>query len=118
MGDGRWRGGLAIGIVIRVNGAAGGVEVCESALIGAVEGFWTLLDNEPLLRWFDRRRLGGGLLGGVGIGTLDRTAGLYTTGAVDQTTLRSVFLLSDSSGSPVGLRCGCERKLGRDAHET
>ena len=27
----------------------GGVEVGESALIGAVEGCWTLLDNKPLL---------------------------------------------------------------------
>ena len=61
MGDRRWRGRLTIGIVIRVNDTAGGVEVGESALIGAVEGCWTLLDNEPLLRWFDRSRLGGGL---------------------------------------------------------
>ena len=114
VGDGRGRGRLAIGIVIRVNGAAGGAGVCDSALIGAVEGFWTLFDNEPLLRWFDRSRLGGGLLGG----TSDCTVGLYTTSAVDQTTLRSVFLLSDSSGSLIGLRCGCETKLERDAHET
>ena len=113
MGDGRWRGRLAIGIVIRVNGAAGGIEVCESALIGAVEGFWTLLNNEPLLRWFDRSRLvGGRLFGGVGIGTSDRTVGLYKTSVVDQATLcpYSVFLLSDSSGSLVGLLCGCEMK--------
>ena len=114
MGDGRWRGRLAIGIVvIRVNNTAGGVEVGESALIGAVEGCWTLLDNELLLRWFDRSRLvGGRLFGGVGIGTSDRTVGLYKTSAVDQTTLSpySVFLLSDSSGSLVGLLCGCEMK--------
>ena len=38
VGDGRWRGRLTIGIVIRVNDTAGGVEVGESALIGAVEG--------------------------------------------------------------------------------
>ena len=119
MGDGRWRGRLAIGIVIRVNHTAGGVEVGESALIRAVEGCWTLLDNEPLLRWFDRSRLGGGLFGGVGIGTSDRTVGLYTTGAVDQATLspHSVFLLSDGSGSLVGLLCGCERKLERALDE-
>ena len=49
MGDGRWRGRLAIGIVIRANDAAGGVEVGESALIGTVEGCWTLLDNKPSL---------------------------------------------------------------------
>ena len=109
MGDGGWKGRLVIGIVVRANDTAGGVEVGESALIGAVEGCWTLLDNEPLFRWFDRSRLGGGLFGGVGIGTSDRTVGLYTTSAVDQTTLSPrCFLLLDSSGSLVSLLCGCD----------
>jgi len=85
VGDGRGR--LAIGIVIRVNGTMGGVKVDESALIGAVGGCWTLLDNELLLQWFNRSRLRGRLFGGVGIGTSDRTVGLYMTSAVDQITL-------------------------------
>jgi len=40
------------------------------------------------------------------------------TSAVDQTTLSmySVFLLSDSSGSPVSLLCGCEIKA-RDGQQ-
>lgn len=67
MGDGRGRGRLAIGVVVGLNNATGGVEVGESALIRAVEGSGSLLDNEPLLRWFDGSRLGGGLFGGVGI---------------------------------------------------
>ena len=87
MGDGRWRGRLAIGIVIQVNGAAGGTKVDGLALIGAVGGCQTLLDNEPLLQRFDRSRLGGRLFGGVGIGTLDHTVAPYTTSAVDQITL-------------------------------
>ena len=110
MGDGRRGRRLAIGIVIRANDAMRGIEVGESALIRAVEGCWTLLDNETLLRWFDRSRLGGGLFGGVGIGTSDRTIGLYTTSTVNQTTLSShgVFLLTNSEDNLVGLLCGCK----------
>jgi len=46
-----WRGRreLTIGVVVRLNRSAGGVEVGESALIRAVEGCRTLLDNELLL---------------------------------------------------------------------
>jgi hypothetical protein len=49
VGDGRRRGRLAIGIVVRINDAAGGVEVGEAALIRAVQGCGTLLNDEPLL---------------------------------------------------------------------
>ena len=91
---------MAVGIVIRVNDATRGVEVSESALIGVVEGCWILLDNEPLLQWFDRSRLRGRVFGGVGIGTLDRTVGLCTTSSMDRTTLssHSVSLLLDIEG--------------------
>ena len=44
-------GRLTIGIVVRVNDAAGGVEVGESALIRAVKRGGTPLDNESLLGW-------------------------------------------------------------------
>lgn len=40
---------MTIGVVIRLNNAARGVEVGESALIRAVEGCGTLLNDEPLL---------------------------------------------------------------------
>ena len=120
VGDGRWGWRLAIGIVVRANDAVGGIEVGEPALIGAVEGCWALLDNEPLLRWLEGSRLGGRLFGGVGIGTSDRTVGLYTTSAVDQTTLspHTVFLLTNIGDRLVGLLCGCgrrvrERQMGR-----
>ena len=58
MGDGRRRGRLAIGIVIRLDDAAGGVEVGQSALIRAVKGSRTLLDNQLLLRWLERSGFG------------------------------------------------------------
>ena len=57
------------------------------ALIGAVEGRWTLLNNELLLQWFNRSRLGGRPFEGVGIGTSDCTVGLYMTGTADQIAL-------------------------------
>ena len=40
---------MAIGIVVRLNKAVGGVEVGKSALVRAVEEGRVLLDNEPLL---------------------------------------------------------------------
>ena len=40
-----------IGVVIQLDDATGGVEVCQLALIRAVEGSWTLLDNQFLLQW-------------------------------------------------------------------
>jgi hypothetical protein len=49
VGNGRGRGRLAIGIVVRLNKAVGGVEVGESALIRAVERSRTLFDDEALL---------------------------------------------------------------------
>ena len=49
MRDGRGRGELAIGVVVRLDNPARDIEVGESALIGAVERCGTLLDNEPLL---------------------------------------------------------------------
>jgi len=49
MRDWRGRGGLTIGVVVRLNYSVGSVEVGESALIRAVEGRGALLDNEPLL---------------------------------------------------------------------
>jgi len=48
-GTGGGGGRLAIGIVIRANDTTGDVQVGESTLIRAVEGYWTLLDNELLL---------------------------------------------------------------------
>ena len=101
---------MTIGIVIRFNNAAGGVEVEESALIRAVEGCGTLLDNETLFGGLDGGRLGGRFFG-VGIGTADRTIWLYTTSAVDQTTLspHSVFLLTNGGSRLVSLLCGCEK---------
>ena len=60
-------------------------------------------------RWFDGSvGTGSGAdFGGVGIGTADRTVGLYTAGAVDQTTLapRSGFPLANSASDLVGLPC-------------
>ena len=49
MGNGRGRGGLAIGIVVRLDDTAGGVEVDEAALIGTIERSRTLFDDESLL---------------------------------------------------------------------
>ena len=63
---------MTIGIVVRVNNAAGGVKVDESAPIGAVKRGGS--------------GLRGRIFGGVGIGTADRTVWLYTTGAVNETT--------------------------------
>ena len=80
MGNGRGRGRLAIGMVVRLNKAVGGVEVGESALIRAVERSGSLLDNKSLLRRFEGGRLGDGLFG-VGIGTSDRTIGLDASSA-------------------------------------
>lgn len=40
---------MAIGIVVRLNKAVGGVEVGKSALVRAVERSRALLDDEPLL---------------------------------------------------------------------
>ena len=47
MGDGRGRGRLAIGIVVRLNKAIGGVEVRKSALVRAVSV--ALLDDGLLI---------------------------------------------------------------------
>ena len=49
MKDGRGKGELAIGVVVRLNNPARDIEVGESTLIGAVERCGTLLDNEPLV---------------------------------------------------------------------
>ena len=57
------RGRLTIGIVVRVNDAAGGVEVGKPALIRAIKRGGTLLDNESLLRWLKGSRLGGRIFG-------------------------------------------------------
>ena len=102
---------MAIGVVVTFNKAVGGVEVGDPALIRAVEGGWTLLEDEALFRGLEGSRLGGGLFG-VGIGTSDRTVGLNTTSAVNQTTLasHSVFLLTDSESGLVGLLRGCEKE--------
>ena len=112
----RYRGGrgrLTIGIVVRVNDATGGVEVGESALIGAVKRGGTRLDNELLLGWLKGSGLGGRIFGGVGIGTADRTVWLYTTGAMNETTPTpdGVFLLTSIGGHLVRLPCGCEESV-------
>ena len=111
----RYRGGrgrLTIGIVVRVNDAAGGVEVGESALIRAVKRGGTLLDNESLLGWLKGSGLGGRIFG-VGIGTADRTVWLYTTGTMNETTPTpdGVFLLMSIGGHLVRLPCGCEESV-------
>ena len=111
MGNGKRRGRLAIGIVVALNKAVGGVEVGDPALIRAVEGGWTSLNNEALFRGFERSRLGGDLPG-VGIGTSDRTVGFNTTSAVNQVTLasHSAFFLTDGESGPVGLLRGCGKE--------
>jgi len=98
-------------MVVRLKEAVGGVEVGESALIGAVERSRSLFDDQALLRWLEGSRLGGRLFG-VGIGTSDRTVGLYTTSAVNETTLssHSGFLLTNGENGPVGLLRGCEKE--------
>ena len=103
-------GRSAIGILVRLDKAVGGVEVGKSAL-RAVERSRALLDDELLLRWFEGGRLGSRLFG-VGIGTPDRTVGLYATSAVNQTTLssHSVFLPTNGENRLVDLLRGCERE--------
>jgi hypothetical protein len=49
MRDGRWRGRLTIGVVVRLNDTAGRDEVGDAALIGAVERSRALFDDESLL---------------------------------------------------------------------
>ena len=109
------KGRLTIGIVVRVNGAAGSVEVevGESVLIEAVKRGVTLLDNDLLLGWFEGSRLRGRLFGGVGIRTADRNVWLYTTGAMNETTPTpdGVFLLTNIGGHLVRLLCGCEESV-------
>ena len=111
---------MTIGIVVRVNDAAGGVEVGESALIGAVKRGGTRLDNELLLGWLKGSGLRGRSFGGVGIGTADRTVWLYTTGSMNETTPTpdGVFLLTSIGGHLVRLPCGCEESVSlRDKRE-
>lgn len=49
MRDWRGRGRLSIGVVIRVNNTAAGVEIGKSTFIGAVERSRTLFDDQALL---------------------------------------------------------------------
>ena len=111
MGNGKRRGRLAIGIVVALNKAVGGVEVGDPALIRAVEEGWMLLNNEALFRGLERSRFGGNPPG-VGIGTSDRTVGFNTTSAVNRVTpaSHSASPLTDGESGPVGLLRGCGKK--------